>query len=71
MKKILICLAVICCCGCSRNTDVLVHRGATLSTNVGYFTYVQYDGHEYLIWTNGGHRGGITHSPNCPCQNNK
>ena len=70
MKKILILLlVVICCCGCTRNVDVLVHRGATLSINVGDFTYVQYDGHEYLIWINGGHRGGITHSPKCPCQN--
>ena len=68
MKKILILLATICCCGCSHETDNVM-RGGTHLTNVGSFTYVQYDGHEYLVWINGMHRGGITHSPKCPCQN--
>ena len=68
MKKILILLATICCLGCSHETDNAM-RGGTHLTNVGSFTYVQYDGHEYLVWINGMHRGGITHSPNCPCQN--
>ena len=76
MKKILILLATICCLGCSHETDNVkrgetdnVMRGEIHLTNVGSFTYVQYDGHEYLVWINGMHRGGITHSPKCPCQN--
>ena len=72
MKKILICLAVITCCGCSptgqniKNTEIVFTKVA----NVGHFKYVEYDGHEYLIFS-GGYAGGITHSPKCPCQNNK
>jgi hypothetical protein len=69
MKKILILLMLaICCYGCSRDVDT-VKCIETHSTNVGYFTYVQYDGHEYLIWRNGMSLCGITHSPKCHCQN--
>lgn len=67
MKKILILLATICCCGCSYEKGN-VTRSESHYTNVGYFTYVQYDGHEYLMWTNGGHQSGICHSPDCPCK---
>lgn len=70
MKKILILLVAICCLGCECKTES-VKDIETHSTNVGSFTYVQYDGHEYLIWRNGMSLCGMTHSPNCPCQNNK
>lgn len=70
MKKILILLAAICCLGCEREADT-VKSIETHSTNVGSFTYIQYDGHEYLIWRNGMSLCGMTHSPKCPCQNNK
>ena len=70
MKKFLILLATICCCGCSGDGDVeTVNYSEPHPTSVGYFTYVQYDGHEYLIWINGSYQNGITHSPNCPCKN--
>lgn len=68
MKKILILLLVICCCGCSRDIET-VKSSEPYSTSVGDFTYVQYDGHEYLIWSKGMYSNGITHSPNCPCKN--
>ena len=29
-----------------------------------------YKGHEYLLYESG-HRGGIVHSPDCPCQKEK
>jgi hypothetical protein len=68
MKKFLILLVAICCLGCERKIEC-VTRSETHTTTVGHFTYVQYDGHEYLLWYNGTHRTGITHSPKCPCQN--
>ena len=71
MKKLfLICLAAICCCGCS-STEQNIKNTEWVDTNVGYFKYVEYDGHEYLIWRSTAYAGGICHSPKCPCQNNK
>ena len=34
------------------------------------FRYIVIDKHEYLLMT-GVHISGLTHSPKCPCQNNK
>lgn len=65
MKKILILLATICCCGCSIKQ---LESTPTESTNEGDFRYVEYDGHQYLIWRAGSYRGGICHSPDCPCK---
>lgn len=72
MKKLfLICLAVITCCGCSSTERKNIKNTEWVTTNVGHFKYVEYDGHEYLIWRSTAYAGGITHSPKCPCQNNK
>lgn len=69
MKKILICLVVIIsCCGCLPEYEVDITKMSR--TNVGHMKYIEYDGHEYLIWRFGS-GGGICHSPKCPCQNNK
>jgi hypothetical protein len=69
MKKLfLICLVVISCCGCLSEQNVKSTQ--FIDTNVGYFKHIEYDGHEYIIWRSG-YAGGITHSPNCHCQNNK
>lgn len=68
MKKILIfLLSIIICCSCYSETKPVVKK-ETYFTSAGSFKYVEFDGHEYLIWTSGSHRGGITHSPKCPCQ---
>lgn len=70
MKKLfLICLAVISCCGCLPRDQNIKNTGFVV-TNEGLFKYVEYDGHKYLIWRRS-YAGGITHSPNCHCQNNK
>ena len=42
----------------------------TLSGTRLYLRYVQIDEHEYL-WMRGPYMGSITHSPKCPCLNNK
>ena len=34
------------------------------------FTYIEVDDHQYLIFQ-GDRRGGITHSPKCPCLSTK
>lgn len=34
------------------------------------FSYITVDGHQYLMF-DGFHRFGLTHSPKCPCHNNK
>lgn len=61
-------LLVICCCGCSHDTK-MVKCGESHYTTIGQFIYVQFDEHEYLVWSNGMYQSGITHSPNCPCKN--
>ena len=58
---------MIICCSCYSETKPVV-KHETYSTSVGNLKYVEFDGHQYLIWTSGGNRGGITHSPKCPCQ---
>ena len=73
MKKILILilLATICCCGCSNTpqkevkTDISYKIGVNSSVR-----YVEFDGHQFIEYRNGGVHGGgsLCHSPNCPCR---
>ena len=69
MKKILICLAAICCIGCDvkydERKDVEINKCVT--TNVGSIYYIDFDGHQYVVWHNYGYRGSMCHSPKCPC----
>ena len=68
MKKILIFLiSMIICCSCVSETKPVVKHN-TYCPSVGNLKYIEYDGHEYLIWTARGYRGSICHSPKCPCQ---
>lgn len=63
-------LAMLCCClsGCSLPQEEQLETSKETLTTEGYMTYVEYDGHEYLIWSNGIYKGGICHSPKCPCK---
>ena len=70
MKKILICLIALVAVSCLPDKQEIVSSELQCTTE-GYFKYIEYDGHEYLVWKSRGYVGGITHSPNCPCQNNK
>ena len=49
-------------------------EGYAVRMNAGaeeiHFRYIEVDGHEYLLMT-GFHKGGIGHSPKCPCLNKK
>ena len=68
MKKILICLMVICCSACSEipTKQATVINEPSYVYNVGNIKYVEFDGHQYVMYASG-HRGSICHSPNCPC----
>lgn len=73
MKKILICLAIICCCGCSS-----VETKATSTTETtkikyyrndvgGHIYSVEVEGHLYIVM-GASHGGGIIHAEHCPCK---
>lgn len=70
MKKILILLAVVCCCGCSNapqkevKTDISYRIGVNSSVR-----YVEFDGHQFIEYSIGGELAGgsLCHSPNCSC----
>lgn len=73
MKKILILLATICCCGCAS-----VETKATSTTEITKIKYYRNDvggqiysigveGHLYIV--SGTSRGsGIIHAEHCPCK---
>ncbi len=75
MKKILILLATICCCGCG--TDITKEE-PTQNLKVKYYYKdpavhlftVEIEGHLYVIYS-GSHNGGILHAEHCPCKTNK
>ena len=73
MKKILILLATICCCGCS-SVETKATR-TTETTNIKYYRCdlgghiysVEVEGHLYLVFGES-HGGGIIHAEHCPCK---
>lgn len=73
MKKILICLATICCCGCSTIETEKVQT--TETTKIKYYRNdnssiysIEIEGHLYIVF-DGCREGGITHAEHCPCKN--
>jgi hypothetical protein len=73
MKKFLILLAAICCCGCSS-----VETKATSTTDTTKIKYyldnvaaciysVEIEDHLYIIYS-GTYKGGIIHAEHCPCK---
>ena len=68
MKKILFCLMVICCSAGNEipTTPSTVIDETTFVSRVGYIKYVEFDGHQYVVYTDS-HRGSLCHSPKCPC----
>lgn len=73
MKKILILLAAICCCGCG-NTGVTKEE-PTQNLNLKYYYNdhfisiftTEIEEHLYVIY-NGNSKGGIIHAEHCPCK---
>lgn len=72
MKKILICLATICCCGCSTG---ITKEEPTQNINKKYYYKdpsmriytVEIEGHLYVIYS-GSRKGNIIHAEHCPCK---
>ena len=73
MKKFLVLLAAICCCGCN-TTDV--RRTATydvvpikiyVSDATKAIYTVEIEGHIYVVFS-GHYKGGIIHAEHCPCK---
>ena len=73
MKKILICLATICCCACGN-----IETKDTYTTELPEIKYyindasrhiysVKIEGHIYLVYS-GSYKGGIIHAEHCPCK---
>ena len=76
MKKFLICLATICCCGCENDIPKTRKQVFITETNfIGPFDervvvfQIEYDGHEYLAFRQWNSLfEGIVHNPDCPCK---
>ena len=71
MKKILICLVIIYCCGCMEEIPqktVVKENRYKLSAETS-IRYIEFDGHQFIEYKCGGVHGGgsLCHSPNCPC----
>ena len=73
MKKILILLAAIYCCGCS---SIETNTTSTTETTKikyyrndigGHICSVEVEGHLYIVFGNS-HGGGIIHAEHCPCK---
>ena len=74
MKKILILLAAICCCGCNSP----IEKNISISdepANMKYYKCdmagniytIEIEGHLYVIYS-GARKGGIIHAEHCPCK---
>lgn len=76
MKKILILLVAICCCGCSNDIPKTREQAFITETNyIGFLdeevivSRIEYDGHEYIAFKQfQGVFCGIVHSPECHCK---
>lgn len=76
MKKFLILLAAICCCGCSNNIPKTRDQAFITGTNFKGFIderivvfQIEYNGHEYIAFKQWrGTFGGVVHSPDCLCK---
>ena len=80
MKKILILLATICCCGCGEDfskfmNQPIVENENNPRTKVNYYindvgpdiSVVEIEHHLYLVFS-GLNKGGIIHAEHCPCK---
>lgn len=51
--------------GCNERGYDVVDDGPYLKTRI---YKIEYENHSYLIFDNGGYKGGITHDENCKCK---
>lgn len=77
MKKMLILLVAICCCGCGEDFSKAMNQPIveTPRTEVNYYvnamgpdiSVIEIEGHLYLFFS-GNPKGGIIHAEHCPCK---
>lgn len=80
MKKILILLVAIYCCGCGEDfyksmNQPIVETVNNPRTKVNYYintvgpdiSVIEIEHHLYLVFS-GSHKGGIIHAEHCPCK---
>lgn len=80
MKKLLILLVAICCCGCGEDfskamNQPIVETVGYPRTEVNYYvnamgpdiSVIEIENHLYLVFS-GNHKGGIIHAEHCPCK---
>lgn len=74
MKKILILLATICCCGCYDTGTNTIEPSEKINVRQYYKNSVTWvftmevEGHLYLVYDSN-HACGILHAEHCPCKN--
>lgn len=74
MKKFLILLVAICCCGCGSTGFTKEEPTQNLKIKYYYkdpsiYLYTaEIEGHLYVIYS-GTSKGGIIHAEHCPCKN--
>lgn len=72
MKKFIIILIAFIVAFCFTSCDVpptkdsKIIESSSFVKGVGNVKYVEFDGHQYVKWSDG-YKGSICHSPNCPC----
>lgn len=80
MKKMLILLAAICCCGCGEDFSKSINQPIVETVSypraeANYYVnamgpdicVIEIEGHLYLVFS-GNHKGGIVHAEHCPCK---
>lgn len=60
---------------CSEETKeppeaIPVHKDFIHVKGIGYVRKVVFEGHQYILMTDGHNRAGICHDENCPCKTN-
>lgn len=74
MKRFLILLATICCCGCSSiekkvTTTNEIVKIRYYKSDMGACIYtIEIENHKYIVYS-GNHGGGIIHAEHCQCKN--
>jgi hypothetical protein len=73
MKKFFIILFIsFFTIACNLNPNMPVKKSAVVEEThkvpaVGKVKYVEFDGHQYVMWIGSPYVGSLCHSPNCPC----
>ena len=81
MKKFLISLIALVLFGCTTNTETqgeIKQKSVEDKCIITYYNDVvtaiygvEIEGHQYIIYSSGNHKGNIIHAEHCPCHDKK